>query len=151
MNPVIRRCTVEECLSAPNLSELLDEYAKECSIAGIGQTNPQFDSYKALEAAGLLRLIGAFDDKRLLGFVSVMTTVLPHYGKQLSVTESLFCAQEARQYGIGSLLILAAESLADELGSVGLMVSAPVGGRLEKLLPHVGYSKTNSVFFKSVQ
>ena len=151
MNPVIRRCTVQECLSAPNLTALLDEYAKECSIAGIGQTNPQFDSYKTLEAAGLLRIIGAFDGERLIGFVNVMTTVLPHYGKQMSVTESLFCSQEGRSFGIGSLLILAAESLADEIGSAGLMVSAPVGGRLEKLLPHVGYAKTNSVFFKATQ
>ncbi len=47
-------------------------------------------------------------------------------------------------------LLRAAEDLARRLGSPGLLVSAPYGGDLFKVLPRVGYVESNRVFFSRV-
>lgn len=146
----IRPCTVSDIEHAPNSAALLAEYGAESSIAGLGQQCAQFDTYYKLEAAGILHLVGAFRADQLVGFVIVMAAVLPHYGKKVATTESFFVAKNARKGGAGLRLLRAAEQKARDLGAVGFLVSAPVGGQLEQVLPRAGYENTNRVFFRGL-
>jgi hypothetical protein len=41
------------------------------------------------------------------------------------------------------------EFIARDMGAIGILVSAPMGGRLNELMPNIGYSHTNEVFFKA--
>lgn len=144
----IQPATVDELLAAPNWWALLDEYAAECGIAGIGKPDMQVDTYRALEAAGVLKIVAARQDGKLVGFMFFLLSVLPHYGKLVAVSESIFVAPAQRDSGAGLALLKAAEDAALDAGAVGLLVSAPAGGRLDRLLAAKRYEHTNAVWFK---
>ena len=81
----------------------------------------------------------------------LLVPVLPHFGRKVGVSESYFVAAEYRKTGAGLRLLHAAEEAAREAGAVGVLVSAPTGGILERVMPGVGYRETNRVFFKGLQ
>jgi GNAT superfamily N-acetyltransferase len=145
---IIRHCTVAEILQAPNIERITEEYAAESAIKGLPHPIAKMEMYYALETAGALYVIGAFVDGRPIGFISVLSTIMPHYSVCLSVSESFFVLKCARGSGAGLKLLRAAEARAREVGSPGLLVSAPHGGALAEVLPHVGYRPSNAVFFK---
>lgn len=145
----IRPTTVDELLAAPNWWALLDEYAAECGNSGIGKPEMQVDTYRALESAGVLKIIAVHSDSgELAGFAFYLLTVLPHYGKLVAVSESVFVSPAYRDCGAGLLLLKATEDAAVEAGAVGLLVSAPAGGRLDRLLAAKRYEHTSEVWFK---
>lgn len=147
----IRPITADEFEQADNLVELLAEYAVESAIPGLGEINVQFDTYRQMEAAGVLHTLGAFRGNTMVGFLSFLVSVLPHYGALTATSESFFVAQNERAGGTGLRLLKAAQAQAKELGAVGLLVSAPAGGRLAQVLPRLGFEQTNEVYFKGLQ
>lgn len=155
MNATVRPCTVAEFERAPNCDALLAEYEAESAIPELGQTVRHADlaQYKAMEAAGLMHMLGAFrDDGEIVGFLTLLIAPLPHFGGRLvASTESVFVTAAERRGGPGLDLLRAAERLAAERGAVGILVSAPVGGRLEKIMPRTGYRETSRVFFRGLE
>lgn len=147
----IRPITADEFEQADNLVELLAEYAVESAIPGLGEINVQFELYRKMEEVGALHTLGAFRGNTMVGFISFLVSVLPHYGAFTATSESFFVAQSERAGGTGLRLLQAAEDKARELGAVGLLVSSPAGGRLAKVLPRIGFAHTNEVFFKGLQ
>lgn len=148
----IRPCTVDDILAAPNLGALVAEYAVECAIDGLGEPYPRWDTYYKLEAAGVLRIIGAFedDDDNLVGFICLLVTEIPHYSTIVATTESFFVADRARKGGAGLKLLREAERVCADLGAVGFLVSAPANGRLAKIMPRIGFRESNRVFFRKL-
>jgi hypothetical protein len=148
MTITLKRCALADIEAAPNLPALLDEYGRESSIDGLGAQNMQGDTYRALESTGLLHIVGAWAGDELAGFIAVLVSVLPHYGKTVCVSESYFVAAAHRKTGAGLLLLKEAERIGEEHGAAGFLLSAPMGGRLASVLPAKGYRQTNQVFFK---
>lgn len=146
----IRKTSYTEILDAPNVTEVLDAYAAESSLDELGPYNPQRGMYDMLERAGLLHVFAAHDGDKLIGFVSVLINVLPHYGRRVAVSESLFVLKAYRSGGAGIKLLRHAEKFAKEAGASGMLVSAPAGGKLEKLLPGLKYRHSNTVFVKAL-
>lgn len=151
MSLVIRKCTISEMESSPNISDLLNEYAEESSIGGLPHPSAKVEMYKHMENAKAIYVIGAFLGGILIGYVTILSPVLPHYSIVVAVTESFFVAKDYRKTGAGLKLLHEAEIYAESIGSPGLLVSAPIDGNLEEVLPHVGYSETSKVFFKRFQ
>lgn len=148
----IKPITCDDMEHSPNLGELLAEYAAESRIEGLEahKTGVQVGTYRALEAAGVLHMLGAYEGDKLVGFLLMLVSVLPHYGVKAATTESYFVQAMHRSGGAGAKLLHEAERIAREAGAVGLLVSAPAGGRLARVLPHAGYTHTNEVFFRSL-
>lgn len=140
-----------EVEASPMLPALLAAYAEESRIPEIGTPEANFASYRAMEAAGSLRIVGAFAPG-LVGFAVLLVYGLPHYtGRMVGSLESFFVSPEDRRRGTGMKLLHAAEDLAAELGATALLVGAPIGGRLDRVLEHtVGYRPTNRVFTRSL-
>lgn len=147
---VVKPCTVAEMASAPNLGELCAEYAQESAIDGLGAHNVQIEAYRQMEAAGMLYLIGAFDDDTLVGFLVLVVTSMPHFGSLAATVESFFVSSHARKGGTGLRLLRSAESLACSLGVPAMFTHAPVGSRLDTVLAHLGYAEASRVFFKNL-
>lgn len=141
---------IKPCRSSDILgdADMIAEYASESSITHMPPINAQADMYAMLETSGAMRCYGAYKDGVMVGFATVLTSVLPHYGALTSITESIFIIKKHRKSGAGMALIRHIENDSADRGSVGLLVSAPSGGSLSKVLPHVGYEHTNEVFFK---
>ena len=144
----VQKSSVAEIAAAPNLAELLAEYAAESAIAALPPPAGKIETYRHLEAAGMLHVFSATHEGRLIGYITVLAPVLPHYSAVVAVTESFFVAKVHRKTGAGLKLLRAAEQKAAALGSPALLVSAPFGGDLAEVLPHVGYVETNRVFCK---
>jgi GNAT superfamily N-acetyltransferase len=120
-------------------TDLLAEYAAECSIAEIGPVDPQAALYQTMETLGMV------------GFASLLMTILPHYGRKVATLESLFVGKDARSSGLGRELMAAVEQHARQNGCVAILYSAPAGGQLERVLMlRKGYHRTNSVFCRSL-
>lgn len=143
----IKECPVSTILSS-NTAGLLAEYAAESSINGMPPINTDSKTYMAMERSGCLQAIGAFKGDKLVGVIVLLTSVLPHYSALTTVTESFFVAKKYRKGGTGLKLLKAAEEYARDRGAVGMLVSAPAGGSLEKVIPRMGYSHSNTIFFK---
>jgi GNAT superfamily N-acetyltransferase len=148
MSVIVRHCTVAEILQAPNIDQIAAEYASESSIKGMPHPVGKMEMYHQLEAVGALSAFGAFVDDLPVGFITVLSTIMPHYSVYLTVSESFFVLKAHRKTGAGLRLLRMAEDRAREVGAPGLLVSAPYGGVLADVLPGVGYTPSNTVFFK---
>jgi GNAT superfamily N-acetyltransferase len=147
----VRRVSLSTLIDDTRFQTLVDEYTSESSIKDMPPINWQRHMYEQLEAIGIFRVLAAYEGDKLIGFMTLLTTVLPHYGALTATTESVFVEAEHRSGGAGLKLIRAAEGWAKELGAVGLLLSAPYGGRLADIGPRIGYQQTNVVFFKRLQ
>ena len=146
----VRPCTVADLAESPEFGALADEYAAESGRAITEGHNPQIEFYRQAEAAGNMLFAGAWLGDELVGILVLHISVVPHFGKTIASTESLFVASHARESGAGSALLEQAEGIARDAGAVGLVVSAPVGGRLSRILPRSGFRHTNELFFKGL-
>lgn len=144
---MIKPVKCADWLEIPEAQPMIAEYAEECSIPAIGKINPQGRAYAAMEDAGLMQSFVAYDGEGLAGFANVLTPVMPHYGVRVATSETLFIAKRS---GLGTDLMRAMEEYAKRVGCVGILVSAPTGGRFERYLDaSKQYQRTNSVFFRS--
>jgi GNAT superfamily N-acetyltransferase len=148
---VIRPVSVDEVFDAEAFKTLRDEYEAEASRDhALRGREPDREGYAALVQAGLMAVLGAFVDGRLVGVATVLFSPVLHAGgKLIAVTETLFVRRAYRAGGVGLRLLRAAEAVAAEHGAEGLYVSAPADGVLERVLPRLGYRKTNTVFCRS--
>jgi GNAT superfamily N-acetyltransferase len=138
--------TIADFFEHPDAPGLLEAYARECAQEGLPAYRPHRDMYAAVEAAGLLHLLGAFEGERLRGLLALVVNMNPHYSVPLAVTESWFVAPEHRASGAGLQLYRRAKELARERGACAIYVSAPCGGQLAGVMQGLGARETNRVF-----
>lgn len=150
MSAIIALSSVAEIEASPEFAAMAPEYAAESQIGGMPPANPQWETYRAMESLGLLHVFSATLDGKLIGYLSLLVAVLPRYGVPIVVSESFFVGRKHRKTGAGLKLIEAAEEKTRELGATVLLVSAPVGGDLAKVLPRKGYTAGDVVFLKKV-
>lgn len=150
MQVLIRKSTIIEIENAKDIAEILKEYGTESAIKGLPPPCAKFEMYRQLENIGIMHVLGAFHDESLIGFITILSSVLPHYGTTVTVSESFFVLKKYRKTGAGLKLLKAAENYSREIKACGILVTAPMGGNLIEVLPHSGYIETNRVFFKEI-
>ena len=150
MPAVTRKATIAEIEAAPNLAELVEEYAQESAIDGLPHPTVRTEMYRQLEAAGVLFSLASYVDDKLIGFCGVLSSLNPHHGVRLAVVESFFVAKEYRKTGAGIQMKRAAERHAEEIKSPGILFVSPVGGVLYDVLIQDGYVESNRVLFKKL-
>lgn len=147
----VRRCSIADWEAAPNWHALLAAYAAEAATPELGPISPQMDMYRAGEAAGMLHPVGAFDGDLLVGFILSAVIVLPHYGVLAATVESFFVAPADRKRGVGLSLLGHAEGVARELGAKALLLSAPAGGVLSRVMcAHRAYRHNSETFVRAL-
>lgn len=140
---MIRPVSYAEILNAPNWPDLLAEYTTECSR--LGKASPQPELYALLERSGGFQAFGVYDCDMLVGFAAVLIYVLPHFGKKIAATESIFMASAYRYIGHGLMGYI--EQYARENECEEFLYSAPEGSRFDRVLSlSDGYQHTNNVY-----
>ncbi len=139
-----------DIILAPENHWLLVAYANESKIPELPDFNPQMQSYKHMEAAGMLHSFGAFLDGRMIGFVSVLTNIALHYGVKFAIIESIFVDAESRVTGAGLRLIREVFRHAKRQGAAGVFTCAPLASKYDRVLGKSGFKPTNRIFFKRV-
>jgi GNAT superfamily N-acetyltransferase len=148
----IGECTVDELAGVPNFVALCDEYSRESAIAELGGGKVDVEMYRAMEQAGYLRLLVARCDDDVVGFAVVILSRLPHFSKFVAGVESFFVARAARAGGTGARLRDEAERIARDAGADALLLSAPVGGALDRVLQRTHRARlTNHLYVVSLQ
>ena len=147
---IVRPCCAIELEQADNFLALMREYVAESGRAIKADPAPQVEVYKAHEAAGTMKFAGAWIGGDLVGMMVVAFAVVPHFGMKVANTETLFVSKDARKTGAGKALLKLADAIAAESGCIGVLISAPVGGVLSKVLPRAGFTHTNELFFKAL-
>lgn len=147
MSVTLSQISISEFFDDPSAEALLAEYADECALAGLPPPVPHRDIYLALERAGVVSMFGARVDGVLVGFIVLLTSMNPHYSVVLGAVESFFVAAAHRKSGAGVKLLREARRAAKDRGAVGLLVSAPFGGKLAAVLKRSKrFDLTNEVF-----
>lgn len=123
-------------------------YAKEAALPGLPPPCPDVERYQALEDAGVLHILGAWQGEVLIGFLSLLVAVLPHYSEKVATVESFFVAAEARNTGAAFALIHASYALARQQAAVGMFFTAAVGSTMFGLMRANSVQKSHEVFFK---
>ena len=136
---------------APNFAELVSEYAAEAGLDGMPTPEPHLETYRTLDKAGIMTTLCAYQDGVIVGFLTVLVSVIPHYSVPVAHLESFFVLKKSRASGAGMRLIYKAEEVVTGKGAVGMMISAVVGGQLEGVLMRIAsYKLTHSGFFRSL-
>lgn len=147
----IRKSSYLEASADPDFAGLVSAYAIESSIAGLPTPKGNMDSYIALENAGLMISYCAYINDKLIGFANALVVVMPHYGEKIATMESWFVSEDYRATGAGLRLRSAIEKSVKALGAIGILISAPIGGKLESVMVRTAtYRETHSVFFKAL-
>ena len=125
---IVRQLSIDELFLDPSFKELTDEYAAESKIEEMPSHNLD----------------------KLIGFVAILLTVVPHYSVKIASTESIFVASANRKGGAGIKLLRVAEAFAKEQGAINLFVNAPAESRLAQVLPSVGYRESHRMFCRKL-
>jgi GNAT superfamily N-acetyltransferase len=147
----IRKCPLSEIENAENFPTLLKEYAEESAIDGLPSPAARIEMYRTLEKTGTFHIFGSFVDGVLVGLITVLYSILPHYGISVAVSESFFVMKAHRKSGAGLKLRREAEGFAKGIGSPALLISAPFNGDLAEVLSHSSeYKEISRVFFRKL-
>lgn len=146
----VRSCTLDELIGAFNFQQLIDAYAAESAMPEIGTPIADLSMYQAIESAGLMSVVCAFQGDQIVGFIVLLVNRLPHYGKTVATTESFFVEGAYRKGGTGKLMLGVAEMIAKGKGAEALLVSAPVDSALDMVMPFWGYRASNNVYAKAL-
>lgn len=146
----IEQRSVSGIVGDPEFPDLIAEYARESAIEGMPAPKANLNQYYVYEMGGFFTGFVAESAGLMVGFVTVVYPPNAHYSLPLAVTDSIFVAARHRHTGAGLKLLNVAEKCARLVGSPMLLVSAPFGGQLDKLLPKCGYRATNTVYAKKL-
>ena len=146
---VIREALPLEILENVNSDYLFDCYAQESKGSLIPTHKPDKELYLRLYETGALMVLGVFDQDKLVGFMSGITSIMPHYGEPATTIESIFVLKEYRGNNTGKKLIQKMEEICST--SVAMFISSPVNGVLGKYIGRLGYEETTRVFTKKLK
>ena len=137
--------------SDPNFPDMVNAYAIESSLDGLPPPCPDLGMYRAMDTAGFLHTSCAVVDGRVVGFILVLLSPLPHYSVHVATIESFFVLSRYRQSGAGFKLLREAEMIAEENGSAGIFINAANGKDLSKIMQKMkSYRQTHVTYFKRV-
>ena len=136
--------TTATIFDSPDAADLISAYSSECLDPN---AQPQRALYAELEKKGVLRCFAAYSgpDNLLIGFISVLSAVVPHDGHLISTIESVFVYSSYRHTEAWDRLLTAAEQYASEIGCHIISCGPRVGSRLDKVLTRrPGYKPTHT-------
>jgi GNAT superfamily N-acetyltransferase len=139
---MIEPVTFAEIEADPDFAPLVVEYGAE---RGLPPPRIRADLYRALDDSGQLHIFAARHDGRLIGFAFLTVSVNTH-GLWLAIMDSIYVAKAHRFGRSGLRLLDAVKEKAIGLGVPRLTVTAPCDSSLARLLPRLGFVKTNELF-----
>lgn len=143
---------IEYLFSHPDFDQWAKEYEEETSNAVLGGAEVQFERYRALHAAGLLRvvIVEERDTEELVGASILILTHAMHYGMCMANVDAIYLRKPWRKGPAGLHLLGAIQAAAKREGAKGLVFMAPVGSPMGKVLRIKGATHTHECFWWAV-
>ena len=111
--------------------------------------NPDWDAYKAMAQAGMLRTITCRHDGELIGYIAFFIQPHVHYKDCKTAYEDVyFIKKEYRKGRIGIKLFQYAEKVLKERGVNRMIVHTKIHLDNSRLFEYLGYKHTDKLFTK---
>ncbi len=142
----IRLSNVDEMLA--NAGALFSEHWEEVALnKQVMVLKPDEQKYRTMEANGMLLILGAFCDGKVVGYSVNFVTNHPHYADLIVCNNDLlFVTGDKRCGRLGLQLIRATEKEAKQRGVQLMLWHAKPGTALEKMMPRLGYGVQDTIF-----
>lgn len=113
--------------------------------------NPDMDKYRKLEEQGVLLILAAYAEDKLVGYsVNFINNNLHYADLRMCTNDLLFVKKEYRNSSIGFKLIKETERMARERGAGIILWHAKEKTSLSVMLPGIGYGIQDIVFSKEL-
>ena len=113
--------------------------------------SPAIEAYEAMEDAGALMSLFAYDDDELIGYSINFLSPHMHYSDVITCqNDVLYLNKEHRKGKVGLMMIRKTEQLAKERGVHLILMHAKPDTKLESLLPMLGYGVQETTFLKEI-
>jgi GNAT superfamily N-acetyltransferase len=143
---VIQPVSYHAILAEPNAPSLIQAYAASCIVSDAA---PQWPLYERMEQAGILHCFAAYSGNLLIGFASVICSIMPHDGHLVATLGEMFIDALYRQTDAENLLLSALEQQAITTGCRCFICSARKESRYSKRLEQrEGFQPTHTQFTK---
>lgn len=112
---------------------------------------PLLDTYRALEAQGMLIAVGAFDGGTLVGYAFAIVSPHLHYGTPYAQHDLLYLDPEHRAGSNGVRLMREVEREATARGAEFILWHAKPGSVFADLLHRLGYAVEETQYRRPLQ
>jgi GNAT superfamily N-acetyltransferase len=131
------------------MDDLFPAHYEELCVTKEFDYEPDYDAYKRLAQAGMLRCITCRADGELIGYIIFFISPHLHYKSCITATEDIyFVKKEYRKGRIGIRLFQYAEQVLKERGVQRIVMHTKVHLDNSKLFEYLGYKQTDKVFTK---
>ena len=135
-----------DILDAPNAAFLIHAYSASCIVP---DAEPQRPLYEAMERAGILHGFAAYANGSLIGFASVICSIMPHDGHLVGTMGEMFIDLPYRGTDAEDLLLSALEQTAADAGCRCFVCLARIDSKYSKrLAQREGFHPTQTQFTK---
>jgi len=131
------------------MDDLFPDHYEELCVTKEFDYEPDYDAYKRLAQAGMLRCITCRNDADLIGYIIFFVSPHLHYKSCITATEDLyFVKKEFRKGRVGIKLFQYAEKVLKDRGVQRIVMHTKVHLDNTKLFEYLGYKQTDKVFSK---
>ena len=129
--------------------KLFPEHYEELCVTKEFPYEPDYEAYKRMAEAGMLRCITCRNDEQLIGYIIFIIGPHLHYKSCITASEDLyFVKKEFRKGRIGIMLFKYAEKVLKERGVHRIIMHTKVHLDNSRLFEYLEYKMTDKVFTK---
>jgi len=133
----------------PEFERLLPLHYEELSVTKEFPLEPDYEGYRRVAQAGMLRCITCRADGELIGYIIFFVSPHLHYKSCVTATEDIyFVRKEYRKGRIGIRLFQYAEDALKRRGVQRIVVNTKIHLDNSRLFEYLGYKITDKVFTK---
>jgi len=133
------------------MDELFPAHYEELCVTKEFDYEPDYDAYKRMAEAGMLRCITCRADGELIGYIVFFITPHLHYKSCITAMEDIyFVRKDYRKGRVGIKLFQYAEKVLKERGVQRIVMHTKVHLDNSRLFEYLGYKMTDKVFTKMI-
>ena len=133
------------------LKQLYPAHYEELSVTKSVPLEPNYEVYKNIETAGILKVVTCRNDKELIGYILFIVTPHLHYKSCITAVEDIyFVKKDYRRGRTGIKLFQFAEKYLKEQGVHRVIYGTKVHLDNSKLFEYLGYSFFEKLYSKMI-
>jgi GNAT superfamily N-acetyltransferase len=134
------------------IKPLLDlHYEEIANNKDVIKLNPDYAMYKKLCDAGVMRIITARDDSKLIGYCICLIKYHLHYKDSLTALNDIFyISKDYRKGLIGVKLFIKTEEILKKYGVQRVIMNTKMHHDVGAIFDRLGYKETERVFTKII-
>ena len=134
------------------IKPLLESHYEEIALdRDVIKLNPDYDMYKKLCDAGVMRIMTARDDGKLVGYCIVVIKYHLHYKDSLTAIDDIFyVSKDYRKGTTGVKLFIKTEEMLKGYGVQRVIMNTKLHHDVGAIFTRLGYKETERVFTKII-